>query len=47
MGNARQQLAAVYLTKSANGKWRAFFTAIRSYLGSDAERHLKRSGYRG
>lgn len=47
VGLARKRLVQAHLTKNHDGRWLAFFTAIRSYLGSDAERHLRNSGYQG
>jgi uncharacterized protein (TIGR02646 family) len=47
VGLARKKLARVHLSKNQAGRWQAFFTAIRSYLGSDAELHLEESGYQG
>jgi len=47
VGLARKKLARVHLSRNQAGRWQAFFTAIRSYLGSDAEQHLEDSGYQG
>ena len=43
----RTYFSKVYLNKNANGNWPKFFTSIRSYLGSDAERHLQNIGFNG
>lgn len=47
IGVARQHLAAALLNKNAKGHWPPFFTAIRSFLGRDAEQHLRNTGYSG
>jgi len=39
------RLAKALLTKDASGCWPAFFSAIRSYLGSAAEKHLTAMEY--
>ncbi len=44
---ARLQLAQVYLRKNNQQHWPAFFSSIRSYLGSEAEQHLRNIGYVG
>lgn len=47
LDEARQRLARATLTKSANQRWPAFFSAIRNYLGEAAEQQLQAVGYRG
>lgn len=44
---AIQKLAQAHLRKNAQQHWPAFFTSIRSYLGSEAENHLQTIGYNG
>lgn len=44
---ARTKLARILLTKDAQQHWPAFFSSIRSYLGSAAEAHLHDIGYAG
>lgn len=38
---ARRRLARAHLSLSVNGEWPAFFSAIRNYLGQEAETHLQ------
>jgi len=45
--DARNKLAKATLIKDKDGRWPAFFSAIRSYLGSAAELHLKEIHYDG
>jgi uncharacterized protein (TIGR02646 family) len=45
--DARQRLARILLRRDAEGRWPAFFSAIRSYLGEAAEQQLRAIGYRG
>lgn len=44
---ATDALAQLYLTPKPTGYWEAFFTCIRWYLGSSAERHLQSINYQG
>ena len=44
---ARTRLAKIHLRKNTAGNWPAFFSSIRSYLGNEAEAHLKSIGYNG
>lgn len=44
---ARMYFSKIYLNKNANGNWSKFFTSMRSYLGSDAEQHLRNIGFNG
>jgi len=44
---ARKKLAKGMLRKDGYGRWPAFFSAIRFYLGSAAELHLKEMHYDG
>lgn len=46
-GEAREQLAKALLKKDENDKWPRFFTSIRAYLGSEAEKQLIDIGYTG
>lgn len=47
VGAARRLLADQFLRKNQKGHWQPFFSAIRSYLGQDAEQHLQNIGYKG
>ena len=47
INQAKTKLAQAYLRKDSKGNWPAFFSAIRSYLGSEAEDHLKNINYLG
>lgn len=47
LAEARQRLARALLRRDAAGRWPAFFSAIRSYLGEAAEQQLRAIGYRG
>lgn len=47
IGEAQKRLAEVNLKKNTNGHWPKFFTSIRSYLGSTAERQLLSIHYDG
>nr|CAA6805702.1 MAG: TIGR02646 family protein [uncultured Thiotrichaceae bacterium] len=44
---ARRDIARRMLRKNSVGRWPAFFSAIRSYLGQAAEDHLGTIDYRG
>lgn len=44
---ARMRLAKAMLKKNADGFWPAFFSAIRDYLGTEAEQQLNNIGYDG
>ena len=44
---ARERLARILLCRDAEGRWPAFFSAIRSYLGEAAEQQLRTIGYQG
>jgi uncharacterized protein (TIGR02646 family) len=45
--DAQALLSQVYLRKDTKMNWPAFFTTIRSFLGSSAETHLQAIGYKG
>lgn len=45
--DAREALARIYTERDVAGKWPAFFSAIRCYLGSAAEVALSTKGYTG
>lgn len=47
IGDARTKLADMILKKNAVGHWPKFFTSIRSYLGNEAEKHLRNNHYLG
>ncbi|MFK4751622.1 retron system putative HNH endonuclease [Oceanobacter antarcticus] len=47
VGEALDRLAATYLQKNSKHHWPPFFSAIRSYLGSSAEKHLRSMDYNG
>lgn len=44
---ARMRLTKTELKKDDHGNWPAFFSAIRSYLGSAAEQQLNTINYNG
>ncbi|MAJ71100.1 MAG: TIGR02646 family protein [Alteromonadaceae bacterium TMED7] len=44
---ARTKLARILLNKDTQQHWPAFFTSVRSYLGSEAEVHLHNIDYAG
>lgn len=44
---AQSRLSQIYLRKDGNQHWPAFFTSIRSYLGTKAEEHLRTINYAG
>ncbi len=44
---AQERLARAILRKDSNDHYPAFFSAIRSYLGSQAEAHLQAINYQG
>ena len=45
--DARRRLARAILRRNRAGNWPAFFSAIRAYLGKQAEEQLERIGYGG
>jgi hypothetical protein len=45
--DARDRMVRALLVKDAKSYWPAFFTSIRSYLGTAAEDHLMSIGYDG
>ena len=46
-GQARMSMARATWSKGREGNWPQFFTSIRSYLGAEAEQHLREMGYDG
>lgn len=44
---AQSRLSQIYLRKDHNQHWPAFFTSIRSYLGTKADEHLRTINYTG
>lgn len=47
VGEARDRLAAIYLQKNSQQHWPAFFSTIRNYLGTAAEKQLRSISYNG
>ena len=47
LDEARRDIAQRMLRKNAAGRWPAFFSAIRDYLGQAAEEQLESTGYQG
>ena len=47
IGDVRENFAKAILRKNASGHWPKFFTSIRSYLGNEAEKQLRKSHYSG
>lgn len=47
IAKARADLARRHLRQDQDGNWPAFFSAIRSYLGREAELHLQSIGFFG
>lgn len=45
--DALNKLASIFLSKDTQQHWPAFFTTIRSYLGTGAETHLHNTNYSG
>ena len=43
--DAKKKLARIYLSPNRAGELQPFFSAVRSYLGSEAEEYLTVSGY--
>lgn len=47
IGDAKDRLSKVHLRKNSQQHWPAFFSSFRSYLGTEAERHLRSINYDG